>query len=254
MQTVALKIDYAILQYLMFITIIIVVSLLAYITMENETKKKFNDLAFMIKADRCAAWVLLIVILLYGITGYGMTKGLIDYKLAADLHLGWLGAIGLLAFVVHAGWAIHLAFMRWRVWNIFSKILLTSFFLFVALFFCYLQFFFQLPKTVVKNNSSDTAVSTVKNVAATSSNSTAATETITTKTVFTAETLSQYDGLNGQPAYAAVDGIVYDLSSIFINGQHYGWTAGQDVSQEFHNQHYNAILKGFKVVGTYQAN
>lgn len=55
---------------------------------------------------------------------------------------------------------------------------------------------------------------------------------------FTLEELSQYNGKNGQPAYIAVDGIVYDItgSDEWEDGEHtvcniYS-AAGQDLSEE----------------------
>lgn len=66
-----------------------------------EVKKSFNSTSFFVKLDRVAAWVLLLVLLAYAVTGYGMTKGFIGQELARSLHLGWLGAIGLIAFVIH---------------------------------------------------------------------------------------------------------------------------------------------------------
>ena len=69
---------------------------------------------------------------------------------------------------------------------------------------------------------------------------------------FTPETLSKYDGLNGQPAYVAVDGVVYDLSPVFYKGMHQGYTPGQDLTEAFHNQHPESFLKKYKVVGIYK--
>ena len=45
---------------------------------------------------------------------------------------------------------------------------------------------------------------------------------------FTLDELSKYDGTNGQPAYIAVDGVVYDVTSNFPNGEHHGCKAGTD--------------------------
>lgn len=182
---------------------------------------------FWSKADRYAAWILLIVILLYVLTGYGMTKGIIDRGLATSLHLNWLGAIGLVAFVIHTFWAIRLSFCRWKIWNVLTKIILIIFYLLLILFFLYLQFFYK---------------------------KTASVQTQSQEKIFTSETLSVYNGLNGQPAYISVDGLVYDVSSLFKNGEHRGCRAGQDVSGEFYQDHTAKILEGFTVVGKYQAD
>jgi predicted heme/steroid binding protein/YHS domain-containing protein len=56
------------------------------------------------------------------------------------------------------------------------------------------------------------------------------------KKTFTLEQLKQFDGKNGKPAYAAVNGIVYDLSKIgpWKGGQHMKLHyAGKDLTEEF---------------------
>jgi len=86
----------------------------------------------------------------------------------------------------------------------------------------------------------------------TSATTQATTATSTATNIFTAETLSQYNGKNGNAAYIAVDGVVYDVSSLFRNGEHHGWGAGKDLSDEFHKEHTDNYLDGYSVVGTYQ--
>lgn len=72
--------------------------------------------------------------------------------------------------------------------------------------------------------------------------------------VFTKEELSKYDGKNGMPPYAAVDGVVYDLTGIlqWNGGMHYGLMAGQDLTAYFSGCHAENldILKNGKEVGT----
>lgn len=52
---------------------------------------------------------------------------------------------------------------------------------------------------------------------------------------FTLQELAKYDGANGAAAYAAVDGIVYDvsLSSVWGGGTHFGLYAGKDLTNQF---------------------
>jgi len=189
------------------------------------------------KIDRIASWILFVVIICYAITGFGMTKGLINSDFSRTWHLGYLGIIGLIAFIVHTSWAAHLALKRKNLWNIFTKSFLFIFYSFLILFFCYLQFFYQeSEKKDLPLNSTTREVSVVSDV-------------------FTAETLKQYNGLNGQPAYIAVDGIVYDVSALFRNGQHEGCSAGQDVTDEFNSERrHNGrnVLEGYTIVGTYE--
>lgn len=56
---------------------------------------------------------------------------------------------------------------------------------------------------------------------------------------YTREQLAQYNGRNGQPAYVAVDGIVYDVTNnaAWSVATHFGLTAGRDLTQEFASCH-----------------
>ena len=49
----------------------------------------------------------------------------------------------------------------------------------------------------------------------------------------TLEELSYYDGKEGRPAYVAVQGFIYDVSnsSLWANGMHNGYAAGQDLTE-----------------------
>jgi predicted heme/steroid binding protein len=72
---------------------------------------------------------------------------------------------------------------------------------------------------------------------------------------FTKDTLAQYNGQNGNPAYVAVNGKVYDVSNIrpWKNGQHQGLSAGVDLSKAIEMApHGLGILDTLTVVGTYQ--
>lgn len=70
---------------------------------------------------------------------------------------------------------------------------------------------------------------------------------------FTLEELAQYDGTNGNPAYIAVDGVVYDVSNVaqWRGGQHNGFAAGRDLSSEIKtiSPHGVSKLAGLVVVG-----
>lgn len=69
---------------------------------------------------------------------------------------------------------------------------------------------------------------------------------------FTLEELLQYDGMNGRPAYVAVEGIVYDISNEekWAGGTHFGLTAGKDYTKEFSTCHgNNKILSKLPRVG-----
>lgn len=70
---------------------------------------------------------------------------------------------------------------------------------------------------------------------------------------FTTTELAAYNGLNGQKAYIAVSGKVYDVSSAegWKNGNHNGVQAGQDLTTIITSAPHGAsVLKNLKVVGT----
>jgi predicted heme/steroid binding protein len=65
------------------------------------------------------------------------------------------------------------------------------------------------------------------------------TEALPEERVFTLEELKQYNGSNNNPAYVAVDGIVYDVTNIarWAGGSHFGVRAGMDATQEYQQCH-----------------
>lgn len=74
-----------------------------------------------------------------------------------------------------------------------------------------------------------------------------------TEKTFTKEELAKFNGQNGQPAYVAVNGIVYDVtdSKAWAGGKHHGHTAGQDLTDALLNDspHGDRVLKNLPVVG-----
>ena len=72
---------------------------------------------------------------------------------------------------------------------------------------------------------------------------------------FTIEELATYDGKNGNPAYVAVNHLVYDMSDIPVWGAatHFGLKAGKDLSKNFATCHAGSnILQKLTVVGSLQ--
>lgn len=69
----------------------------------------------------------------------------------------------------------------------------------------------------------------------------------------TLDQLSEYDGQDGNPAYIAVDGVIYDVtdSKMWKNGEHKGYSAGKDLSEEIENvsPHGKSVLSKIPVVG-----
>jgi len=93
---------------------------------------------FLIKLERFSAWVLLVLIILYIISGFGMVKRIIDPVLARYIHTELLPIPLFIFFVLHVGIATNYALRRWGVFKsakagdiyviIFGLILLVLFF------------------------------------------------------------------------------------------------------------------------------
>lgn len=78
-------------------------------------------------------------------------------------------------------------------------------------------------------------------------------QTIVEENVFTPETLAEFDGKDGRPAYVAVNGIVYDVTDTWEDGEHHGLTAGRDQTEGFlRSPHGHATLQRLGVVGGYE--
>lgn len=99
------------------------------------------------------------------------------------------------------------------------------------------------------DNTTDTTEATVTETGAAEE----VTEPTEVDTEFTREELAQFNGKDGQPAYVAVDGVVYDVtqSGAWADGQHNGFEAGQDLTEALANEapHDDSNLDGFPVVG-----
>lgn len=93
---------------------------------------------FLIKLNRFSAWILLVLIIFYIISGYGITKGIIDPVFSKYLHNKLLAIPFFIFFVLHVGISTKYALLRWGVFKgskisniyviIFSLILLILFF------------------------------------------------------------------------------------------------------------------------------
>ncbi|MDF2610280.1 MAG: cytochrome [Lachnospiraceae bacterium] len=70
---------------------------------------------------------------------------------------------------------------------------------------------------------------------------------------FTLEELAAFDGISGNPAYVAVNGIVYDMGDVaaWSGGRHFGLNAGRDLTQQFTTCHQGVTtrLETLPVVG-----
>jgi len=221
----------------------------------------------LLKTDRFFAWILFLGMFLYFISGYGMTKGIIDPSQATKLHLSYLTYIVLVAFTIHTSYAIHLAFKRWGIWNTGTKIMLISFFALFALAFFYVDKFYQkgsgdkdnvvnsgkattsTSTSQVTNSSENNATTSENTVITDNSNLNQTTENSSEEKTFTKTELAKYNGENGNPAYVAVDGDIYDLSSVFAEGKHFSHYAGTELTNAFYSYHAKKSLSKYPIVG-----
>ena len=66
--------------------------------------------------------------------------------------------------------------------------------------------------------------------------------------------LQKYDGQNGNPAYVAVNGNVYDVTNVkqWDKAVHQGHVAGTDLTSVMNDSPHGAsVLDGLTIVGTY---
>ncbi|MFA5070301.1 MAG: cytochrome b5 domain-containing protein [Patescibacteria group bacterium] len=228
---------------------------------------------YLIKIDRYAAWLLFICLLLYFISGFGLTKGIISADFATKMHLDWLSYIILVAFVCHTSFAIHLAFKRWRFWHASGKTILLLFYLIFISFFIWADKFYArkapgADESVNLNTNTDVIINQedngeenddednlIVNTDSGQNNNASGQVVINQNTnqnvikTFTLTELARYNGQSGRPAYVAVDGLVYDVTSVFFSGTHFSHLAGRDLSAEFHGQHNKSSITKYPVVG-----
>lgn len=98
---------------------------------------------------------------------------------------------------------------------------------------------------------SDTTSAAGAATAATTAQDTTA--AVTDKTTFTLDELKAYDGKNGNSAYVAIEGIVYDVTNNkeWTDGQHQGLSAGNDLTADLAaSPHGTSVLGNLTQVGT----
>lgn len=74
-----------------------------------------------------------------------------------------------------------------------------------------------------------------------------------TEKVFTKAELAKFNGQDGQPAYVAINGVVYDVSgkAAWQGGKHHGNLAGRDLTDTLYNKspHGDRVLASLPVIG-----
>lgn len=101
------------------------------------------------------------------------------------------------------------------------------------------------------NNTASSAISSTET--ASSSSATSSSSSQANAKTFTLDELAQYDGKNGNDAYVAVAGTVYDVTNAdrWQNGNHYGVQAGTDCTTAIsRSPHGSSVLDGLPIVGT----
>jgi predicted heme/steroid binding protein len=199
---------------------------------------------WLVKIDRFSAWVLLAAMFLYFLSGYGMTKGIINTRFSTLLHTNILPLVIMISFTIHTFLSVRRFFKRWKIWNTFTFVLLLTIYIAFLIGFGYVELFY-------KNAGVKEEIAIEQ--------TTAATETITTnqessntesqERFFTREELAEYNGKSGMPPYVAVDGVVYDMTGVFIDGSHFFHTAGQNLTDAFFMHHVKSQITKYPVVG-----
>ncbi len=206
-----------------------------------ETKKNISR--FLVKIDRLSAWVLLTTMFLYFISGYGMTKGIINSRLATQIHNDWLPILLIIAFSLHTSYAIHLALKRWRIWNNFAKILLIGFYVLFFIFFCYLDMFYE------KNNFADQNKNSAKiqNDSANEIQSSASLkQDLSPQKSLPAYSLSEIAKHNNpKDCWIIINDTVYDISNYVHSGPQSHIYCGQDNTEALTSAHGKKYLDYF---------
>jgi hypothetical protein len=79
--------------------------------------KPVSEAVVLTNLSRYSAWVAMLVVVLYILTGYGMTKRIIDPDLAKRLHQHVLPIPLFLSLILHGGISARGALRRWRVFK-----------------------------------------------------------------------------------------------------------------------------------------
>jgi predicted heme/steroid binding protein len=155
----------------------------------------------------------------------------------------------MIAFVGHTSLAVRTAMMRKRIWSKTTKVLLVLAYTLGFLGFIYLEVFIMRDRKI--SDATDNLSNYERSVPVEndSANSNEDKETGRDQRVFTLEELAQYDGKNGNPAYAAVNGVVYDMTDVFENGRHLGHQAGEELTEEFYSAHTIEKITKYPIVG-----
>ena len=72
---------------------------------------------FLTRIDQFGMWVLMVLVLSFVLTGYGMTKHIMDPVLAKYIHTHLLPLPLLIFFCIHVVKAVRNQFKKWKIFN-----------------------------------------------------------------------------------------------------------------------------------------
>ena len=72
-------------------------------------------LNFLTAIDRSGRWILAVLMLLFILTGLGITKNIMDPQLAKQLHQNVLPLLLYILFLVHVVVPLRAKFLQWQV-------------------------------------------------------------------------------------------------------------------------------------------
>ncbi|MBC7074328.1 hypothetical protein H5T58_03060 [Candidatus Parcubacteria bacterium] len=94
----------------------------------------------LIKIDRICAFFLLLILILFIFSGYGMERGIFDFILSKKIHSLWLPIPFFFCFLFHSLVQIKFTLIRWGAKDdLFLNLILLFFFLVLLFLFLYLQ-------------------------------------------------------------------------------------------------------------------
>jgi hypothetical protein len=101
----------------------------------------------LIKFDRLCAWALVAIIVVFFISGYGVSKGIIPPEFAKFLHETLLPIPGVIAFAFHSAYGMHITFKRWKIWGPAWKMILILYAVALITGIIIFQFVIKVPVT-----------------------------------------------------------------------------------------------------------
>jgi hypothetical protein len=79
--------------------------------------KPISEAVLLTRLSRWSAWAAMLIVVLYIVTGYGMTKRIVDPDWAKRLHERWLPIPLFLTLLLHGGVCARGAARRWHVFR-----------------------------------------------------------------------------------------------------------------------------------------